>query len=98
MDKKAIIQELRAWNDAVLTAQALPFLEPLGLTMRFDADVFDEDERQDTGCIALYKGGSVFEKEIIYWINYETMATSSSGKTTARRMHTRNRCTSISSM
>ena len=74
MDKKAIIQELRAWNDAVLTAQALPFLEPLGLTMRFDADVFDEDERQDTGCIALYKGGSVFEKEIIYWINYETMA------------------------
>lgn len=74
MDKKAIIQELRAWNDAVLTAQALPFLEPLGLTMRFDADVFDEDERQDTGCIALYKGGSVFEKEIIYLINYETMA------------------------
>ena len=43
MDKKAIIQELRAWNDAVLTAQALPFLEPLGLTMRFDADVFDEE-------------------------------------------------------
>lgn len=74
MDKKAIIQELRTWHDAILSAQALPFLEPLGLTMRFDANVFDEDERQDTGCIALYKGGSVFEKEIIYWINYETMA------------------------
>ena len=74
MNKKAIIQELRAWNDAVLTAQARPFLEPFGLTMRFDADVFDEDERQDTGCIALYQGGSVFWKEIIYWINYEAMA------------------------
>lgn len=74
MDKKAIIQELRAWNDAVLTAQARPFLEPFGLTMRFDADIFDEDERQDTGCIALYKGGSVFWREIIYWINYEAMA------------------------
>lgn len=74
MDKKAIIQELRAWNDAVLSAQARPFLEPFGLTMRFDADVFDEDERRDTGCIALYKGGSVFWKEIIYWIDYEAMA------------------------
>ncbi len=74
MDKKAIIQELRTWHDAILSAQALPFLEPLGLTMRFDADVFDEDERQDTGCIALYKGGSVFEKEILYWINYKAIA------------------------
>lgn len=74
MDKKAIIQELRAWHDAVFSAQARPFLEPFGLTMRFDADVFDEDERQDTGCISLYKGGSVFWKEIIYWINYESMA------------------------
>ena len=74
MDKKAIIQELRAWNDAVLAAQARPFLEPFGLTMRFDADVFDEDERQDTGCITLYKGGSVIWKEIIYWIDYEAMA------------------------
>lgn len=74
MDKKAIIQELRTWHDAILSAQALPFLEPLGLTMRFDADVFDEDERQDTGCIALYKGGSVFEKEILYWIDYDVIA------------------------
>lgn len=73
MDKQAIIQELRARHDAILSAQARPFLEPFGLTMRFDADVFDEDERQDTGCIALYKGGSVLEKEIIYWIDYETM-------------------------
>ena len=69
MDKKAIIQELREWNDTVLRAQARPFLEPLGLTMRFDAD-----ERMDSGCIALYKGGSVFEKEILYWIDYEAMA------------------------
>ena len=53
MDKKAIIQELRDWNDAVLFAQARLFLEPFGLTIRFDADVFDEDEGQDTGCIAL---------------------------------------------
>lgn len=62
MDKKAIIQELCAWNDTVLAAQVRPFLEPFG-PMRFDADVFDEDERQDTGCIALYKGGNVFRKD-----------------------------------
>ena len=74
MDKTAIIQQLREWNDAVLSAQARPFLEPFGLTMRFDADAFDEDERRDSDCIALYKGGSVFEKEIIYWIDYETIA------------------------
>lgn len=74
MNKKTIIQELQEWNDAVVSAQALPFLEPFGLTIRFDADVFDEDERRDTNCIALYKGGSVFEKEIRYWINYEAMA------------------------
>ena len=42
MDKKAIIQELRDWNNAVLFAQARSFLEPFGLTIRFDADVFDE--------------------------------------------------------
>lgn len=74
MDKKPIIQELREWNDAVLSAQARPFLEPFGLSIRFDADVFDADERDNTDCIALYKGGSVFWKEIIYWINYEAMA------------------------
>ena len=45
MDKKAIIQELRDWNNAVLFAQARSFLEPFGLTIRFDADVFDENER-----------------------------------------------------
>ena len=39
MDKKAIIQELRDWNNAVLFAQARSFLEPFGLTIRFDADV-----------------------------------------------------------
>lgn len=74
MNKNLIIQELREWNDAVLSAQARPFLEPLGLSICFDAEAFDEDERQDTDCIALYKGGSVFEKEILYWINYEAMA------------------------
>lgn len=74
MDKKAIIQELRDWNDAVLFAQARSFLEPFGLTIRFDADVFDENERLATDCIALYKGGSVFEKEILYWINYDVIA------------------------
>lgn len=74
MDKKAIIQELHVWHDTILSAQALPFLEPFGLTMRFDADTFDEEELRNTGCITLYKGGSVFEKEIIYWINYEVMA------------------------
>lgn len=74
MDKKPIIQALREWNDAVLSAQARPFLDPFGLSIRFDADVFDEDERDSTDCIALYKGGSVFWKEIIYWINYEAMA------------------------
>ena len=56
MDKKAIIQELRDWNNAVLFAQARSFLEPFGLTIRFDADVFDENERLATDCIALYKG------------------------------------------
>lgn len=74
MNKQTIIQELQEWNDAVLSTQALPFLKPFGLTIRFDADVFDEDERRDTDCIALYNGGSVFEKEIRYWINYEAMA------------------------
>ena len=74
MDKKAIIQELRDWNDAVLFEQARSFLEPFGLTIRFDADVFDENERLATDCIALYKGGSVFEKEILYWINYDVIA------------------------
>ena len=54
MDKKAIIQELRDWNNAVLFAQARSFLEPFGLTIRFDADVFDENERLATDCIALY--------------------------------------------
>lgn len=74
MDKKPIIQALREWNDAILSAQARPFLAPFGLSIRFDVDVFDEDERDNTDCIALYKGGSVFWKEIIYWINYEAMA------------------------
>ena len=76
MDKKAIIEELRDWNDAVLFEQALPFLKPFGLTIRFDADVFDENERLATDCIALYKGGSVFEKEILYWIDYDVIADS----------------------
>lgn len=44
------------------------------LTIRFDADVFDENERLATDCIALYKGGSVFEKEILYWIDYDVIA------------------------
>lgn len=61
MNKK----ELREWNDAVLSVQALSFLEPFGLTMRFDADVFDEDKRLDTDCIALYKGGRAFEGDVL---------------------------------
>lgn len=74
MNKNTIIQELSAWHDAMLQAQARPFLDPLGLDMRFDAEAFDEDERQNSDCIALYRGGSVFEKEIRYWINYDAMA------------------------
>lgn len=74
MDKNAIIQELSEWNDAMLQAQARPFLDPLGLDIRFDAEAFDEDEWQNSDYIALYKGGSVFEKEIRYWINYDAMA------------------------
>lgn len=74
MDKNFIINELRAWNDAILDAQARPFLYPLGLDIRFDAESFDEDELRSSDCIVLYKGGSVFEKEICYWINYEAMA------------------------
>lgn len=45
MNKNLIIQELREWNDAILSAQARPFLEPLGLSICFDAEAFDEDER-----------------------------------------------------
>lgn len=74
MNKNTIIQELSAWHDAMLQAQARPFLDPLGLDMRFDAEAFDEDERQNSDCITLYKGGSVFEKVIRYWINYDAMA------------------------
>lgn len=74
MEKNTIIQELREWHAAILSAQARPFLEPFGLTIRFDADAFDEDELLATDCVALYKGGSVFEKEIRYWLNYEVMA------------------------
>ncbi|WP_443601541.1 MULTISPECIES: hypothetical protein [Alistipes] len=74
MNKNTIIQELSAWHDAMLQAQARPFLDPLGLDMRFDAEAFDEDERQNSDCIALYRGGSVFEKVIRYWINYDAMA------------------------
>lgn len=74
MDKNFIINELCAWNDAILDAQARPFLYPLGLDIRFDAESFDEDELRSSDCIVLYKGGSVFEKEICYWINYDAMA------------------------
>ena len=74
MNKNTIIQELSAWHDAMLQAQARPFLAPLGLDMRFDAEAFDEDERQNSDCIALYRGGSVFEKVIRYWINYDAIA------------------------
>lgn len=74
MDKNTVIQELRSWNDAILEAQARPFLYPLGLDIRFDAESFDEDELRSSDCIVLYKGASVFEKLICYWINFDAMA------------------------
>lgn len=98
MNKNTIIQELSAWHDAMLQAQARPFLAPLGLDMRFDAEAFDEDERQNSDCIALYRGGSVFEKVIRYWINYDAIADFLSARTTAPRPPTKSRCTSTSSM
>ena len=38
MNKNTIIQELSAWHDAMQQAQARPFLDQLGLDMRFDAE------------------------------------------------------------
>ncbi len=72
--RESIVQQLREWNDTVLETQARPFLAPLGVEIRFSEESFDEDERLDTDTIALYKGDSILEKEILYYIDYERMA------------------------
>lgn len=68
--QEELILALQEWNDTVLKTQARPFLTPLGLGIRFDEEAFDEDEQSD-GEVRI---NSIFEKEILYRINYLAIA------------------------